>query len=159
MLAGGIDVLEVLVLFLVQLPEHPLDQHLEEPDDGVEGRAQLVRHVGEELRLVVAGRLDLGTLVRDLMEEAGVLYRQCGLGGKRLEDIHDRRRKHAGCLPVEGQAPDDLVLAKQRYGEECPVAEPDERVADAALVSPGLGDVGRRTMGRSGPSAPEESSR
>ena len=47
-----------------------------------------------------------------------------------------------GALPVEGQAADDLILAQQRHGEERPVAGPDERVADAALVGARAGDVG-----------------
>ena len=54
----------------------------------------------------------------------------------------DLRRELAGRLPGQGQAADDLVLAEQGHGEERPVAEPDERVPDAALVGPGLGDVG-----------------
>jgi len=72
-LAGGVDILQVLVLLLVQLAKHPLVQHLGEPDDGVEGGPELVRHVGEELGLVTAGGLKLGALVRDLPEEPGVL--------------------------------------------------------------------------------------
>jgi hypothetical protein len=39
-------------------------------DDGVERGAQLVRHVGQELRLVLAGDLELPTLVRQLAKEA-----------------------------------------------------------------------------------------
>src|SRR4029453_16180501 len=53
MLAGRVDVFQVLVLLIVQLPEHALRQDLGEPDDRVERRAQLVRHVGEELALVL----------------------------------------------------------------------------------------------------------
>ena len=53
------DVLEVLLLFLVDLPEHPFAQHLREADDRVERRSQLVRHVREELALVPAGALEL----------------------------------------------------------------------------------------------------
>jgi hypothetical protein len=53
------DVLEILGLLLVDVAEHLLGQDLREPDDGVERRAQLVRHVGEKLRLVAVGRLEL----------------------------------------------------------------------------------------------------
>ena len=35
------------------------DHHLGQPDDGVERRAQLVAHAGEELRLVLASRFNL----------------------------------------------------------------------------------------------------
>src|SRR5207244_10066034 len=100
-----------------------------EPNDGVEGGAQLVRHVGEELRLVAAGRLELGALVSDLPEEPSVLDGQGGLGGEGLQDVHDFRGKLAGRLPVEGQAADDLVLAEQGYGKERPVTEPDDELS------------------------------
>ena len=36
-----------------------LAQHLGQADDGVERRAQLVAHIGEELRLVLARNLEL----------------------------------------------------------------------------------------------------
>ena len=73
---------EVFVLLLVQLAEHPLRQHLREADDGVQRRAQLVRHVGEELGLVLAGDLELATLVLDLAEQPRVLDREGRLGGE-----------------------------------------------------------------------------
>ena len=57
--ARGEDVLEVLLLLRVDLAEQPLAQHLREADDRVQRRAQLVRHVRQELRLVLAGGLEL----------------------------------------------------------------------------------------------------
>ena len=69
-LPGREDVLEVLVLLLVELAEHPLAQHLGEADDRVQRRAQLVRHVGEELRLVLAGGFELAALLLDLAERS-----------------------------------------------------------------------------------------
>ena len=45
--------------FVVDLAEEPLAQHLREADDRVQRRAQLVRHVREELALVPARRLQL----------------------------------------------------------------------------------------------------
>jgi len=66
MRARGIDVLQVFLLLLVQLAEHAVRQDLGEADDGVERRPQLMRHVGEELGLVLAGDLDLMALVGDL---------------------------------------------------------------------------------------------
>ena len=59
-LARAPDVPEVLELTLVELAEHLVEQHLGEPDDRVERGAQLVRHAGEELRLVAADHLQLG---------------------------------------------------------------------------------------------------
>src|SRR4030095_15403482 len=95
------DVLEVFCLFLVYVPEHLLGEDFREADNGVERRAELVRHVGQELRLVPAGRLELGTLVRDLPEEAGILDGQGRLRGEGLEDLDGLRREFAGYAPVQ----------------------------------------------------------
>ena len=77
--------LQVVVLLLVELAEQALEQHLGEADDRVERRAQLVRHVGEELRLVLVGDLELAALVLDLAEQARVLDRDHRLVGEGLE--------------------------------------------------------------------------
>ena len=58
-------------------------QHLAVADDGVERRAQLVAHVGQELGLVAVGLLELPALVLDLAEEARVLDGQRRLGWRR----------------------------------------------------------------------------
>ncbi len=83
--AGRVDVLEVVVLLFVQLAEQPLEQHLGKADDRVERRAQLVRHVGEELGLVLVGDLELPALVLDLAEQAHVLDRDHRLVGEGLQ--------------------------------------------------------------------------
>ena len=49
------------------------DHHLGQADDGVERRAQLVAHAGEELRLVLARLGELAALLLDLAEQPGVL--------------------------------------------------------------------------------------
>ena len=69
--AGVEDVAEVLLLPVVDVTEHALQQHLGEPDHGVERRAQLVRHAGEELGLVPAGHLQLAGLVAAAPGTAG----------------------------------------------------------------------------------------
>ena len=79
-LSRGVDVLQILVLLLVQLAEHPLAQDLREADDGVQRRPQLVGHVGQELGLVLAGDFELPALVLDLEEQACVLDGQRRLG-------------------------------------------------------------------------------
>src|SRR5262245_42189066 len=56
---GGVNVPPVLFLLLVQLTEHALRQHLGETDNGVEGRPQLVGHVGQachDEQVAVPGR-------------------------------------------------------------------------------------------------------
>jgi len=46
-----------------------LAQHLADANDGVERRAQLVAHIGEELRLVLACFRELPALVLDFIEQ------------------------------------------------------------------------------------------
>ena len=70
-------------------------EHLAVADDGVERRAQLVAHVGQELGLVPVGGLQLAALVLDLPEEAGVLDGQRRLAGEGLEQVDDLRRELA----------------------------------------------------------------
>ena len=91
--ARGQDVLQVLGLLLVHLPEHPLGQHLREAEDRVQRRPQLVGHVGEELGLVAARGLELPALVLDLPEEPSVLDGEGRLGGEGLEQLDDLRRE------------------------------------------------------------------
>jgi len=85
-LAGCVDVLQVLVLLGIQLPEHPLEQHLGEADDRVERRPELVGHVGEELRLVTAGRPQLAIRRLQLGEQPDVLDGDDRLVGEGLEE-------------------------------------------------------------------------
>ena len=59
-----------------------LPQHLGDADDGVERRAQLVAHAGEELRLVLAGDFELAALVLNFVEQPHVLDRDRRLVGE-----------------------------------------------------------------------------
>ena len=59
-----------------------LPQHLADADDGIEGRAQFVAHVGQELRLVLACFRELTALVLDFVEQADVLDGDSSLVGK-----------------------------------------------------------------------------
>ena len=118
MLAGGVDVLEVLVLLVVEVAEHPLDQHLGEADDRVKRGAQLVGHIGEELALVATGRLELLALVLDLVKEPGVLDRQGRLRGERPKQLDRRRRKLAWAVAGHTEAADQVALADHRYRQD-----------------------------------------
>jgi len=42
--------------FAVHLAEHLLDQHFRKADDGIQRRAQLMRHVGQELKILPHAR-------------------------------------------------------------------------------------------------------
>ena len=123
MAAGGENVVGVLGLFLVQLAEQSLTQDFREADDGIERRAQLMRHVGEELRLVPVGGFDLPALVLDLTEQPGVLDRQDGLRGKGLQKIRPLLGQIPDCLSPNRQAAHDLLFAKQRNSEEASITK------------------------------------
>src|SRR6516164_6916442 len=64
-----------------------LAEHLTYADDGVKRRTQLVAHVGEELRLVLARLGELAALRLDFVEQPHVLdrdYRLVGEGRQQL---------------------------------------------------------------------------
>ena len=77
----------------LSVAEHPLEQHVREPDHGVERRAQLVRHAGQELGLVPARHLELARLALELAEQPRVVDRHRGLARERLEQVDGRRRR------------------------------------------------------------------
>ena len=76
-------------------------------EDGIERRAQLVAHIGEELRLVLARDFELPALVLDLMEQARVLDCQHRLGGKGLQQIDRLFGKLAGPFAAHHESADD----------------------------------------------------
>jgi hypothetical protein len=111
-------------LLLVELPEHAVGQDLREPDDGVERRPQLVRHIRQELRLVLAGDFDLAALLGDLLvtglellEQPDVFDSDHCLVGERLEE----RDLFVGEGPdLRAADPDDTErdpVAQERHGE------------------------------------------
>ena len=56
-------------------------------ENGIERRAQLVAHVGEELRFVLARDFELSAFVLDLVEQPRVLDRQHRLRGESLHQV------------------------------------------------------------------------
>ena len=50
--------------------------------DGVKRRAQLMAHIGQELRLVLACLFELSALLLDFVEQADILNGDCGLVGE-----------------------------------------------------------------------------
>jgi GAF domain-containing protein len=59
----------------------------------VQGRAQFVAHIGEELRLVLAGHFELMALDLDFTEQARILNRKHRLRREGLQQIHGRLRE------------------------------------------------------------------
>ena len=96
--------------------------------DGVERRSQLMAHVGQELRLVLAHDLELAALVADLAEQAGVLDRQHGLGGEGLQQVDGVLGKLARRLAAHNQRADDLVGAEERHDQQRAKAGPHHHI-------------------------------
>ena len=75
----GVDQAEEVLAALLYTPQHLADllrhgavnlvhDQLGITQDGIEGSTQLVAHVGEELRLVLAGDFELATTLLELTE-------------------------------------------------------------------------------------------
>src|SRR5437763_749314 len=78
-------------------------------ENGVERRAQLVAHVGEELRFVLAGDFELAALLLDLAKQPRVLDRQHRLIGEGLEQIDGALREFARLLAPHHERTHDLT--------------------------------------------------
>ena len=87
MLAVALDALEHGLRLLRRLAVDAVDDQLGVAEDGVERRAQLVAHVGEELRLVLARLGELAALVLDFVEQPHVLDRDHRLVGERRDQL------------------------------------------------------------------------
>src|SRR5262249_47201948 len=77
----------LLRLFCAE-PRGVRDHHFGQSDDGIERRAKLVAHAGDELRLVLVRLCELATLVLDFVEQPHVLdrdHRLVGEGGHQLD--------------------------------------------------------------------------
>ena len=79
------------------LPSGPIEAFLHQfgvAEDGGERGPQLMAHVGDELRLVLARDLKLAALLGDLLEQARVLDGDDGLVGEGLQqrDLFVRER-------------------------------------------------------------------
>ena len=156
--------LQVLVLLVVELAEHPLEQHLGEADDRVERRAQLVRHVGEELATCAGWRpRAAGSCPRS----RGTAARSGWPGptGWRTSAAARRRAaaKSPGASRLTTSAPTICVLAEQRHGEQRAVAEAQRGRRGRCCRRRRVGDVGdldgSRVIGRAGRPRPRPSER
>ena len=85
--AGAVHALQRLQRLLRAEARRVGDHHLGQPDDGVERRAQLVAHAGDELRLVLARLGELTVLVLDFVEQPHVLDRDHCLVGEGLYQL------------------------------------------------------------------------
>ena len=74
------DVLEVFLLFCVDVAEHALHEDLGKADDRVQRCAELVRHVGEEVGFVPARALELRDRVPEFPRPLGHLLLETVVG-------------------------------------------------------------------------------
>ena len=109
----AVERLEVLLERLGILP-----QHLGDADDGIERGAQLVAHVGEELRLVLARLRKLPALLLDLVEQPRVLDGQHRLRRERLQQLDRALWELARRFAAHHQRSHDLIRAEQRYDQQ-----------------------------------------
>ena len=126
--AGVADVAQVLLLPLVDVAEHALQEHVREPDHGVERRAQLVRHAREELGLVAARDLELERLALQRPEQPRVVDGHGGLAGERLHEVDDAVVEGARHGAPHDEGADDLALPQQRHREDGAPARLPQRV-------------------------------
>ena len=104
------------------------DHHLSEPDDGIERRAQLMAHAGDELRLVLARQFELTALFLHFREQIGVLDGQHGLRREGLQQVDRVLGELAGRLSPDHQHADKPFRAEQRHDEQRSVARPQQNV-------------------------------
>ena len=90
-------------------------------ENGVERRAQLVAHIGEELRLVLARHRELPALVLDLVEQARVLDRQHRLRREGLQEI-DRLLGELSRLLAAHHQRADMLGPEQRNDQQGAIA-------------------------------------
>ena len=93
-------------------------EHLGVADDGVERRPQLVAHVRQELRLVLAGLFELAVRLLELLEQAGVLDGDARPGRRTSRAARSTVGGTAGRLRATStRAPTTRSLAQQRDGD------------------------------------------
>src|SRR5437899_11583276 len=103
MSSGESDVRDVVTLTLIQFRQAGLEEHVGETDDPVERRAQLVRHAGDELALVLAlGREpERQRLARDTGAPLGPDESAQLRGYEIDQSSRDDERAHDGHPPLE----------------------------------------------------------
>src|SRR5262245_3106080 len=89
--------------------------------DGVERLAQLVAHVGQELRLVLARLCKLAALVLDFVEETHVLDRNKGLIGERADQLDLLVTEWLWRISRDCHHPYGISLSQKRDAEYRPI--------------------------------------
>src|SRR6185437_13678226 len=118
MLARAPYVAQVVVLTLVELAKHALQEHLRKADDGVQRCPQLVGHTGQEFRLVPARDFECGALPFQLPVQLRVDQGQRGLAGERLQQVVDLLRDTPWCMAADNHGADDAAFPEHGHGNQ-----------------------------------------
>ena len=116
--AGVANVAEVVLLTVVEVAEHALQQDLGEADDRVQRGAQLVRHAREELGLVLTGDRQLAALAGQLLVQSRVGEGDGRLAGEGGEQVAHLLAERPGSAPADHEGADDVVVAAEWYGDQ-----------------------------------------
>src|SRR6266566_4675640 len=99
-------------------------------EDGIQRRAELVAHVGEEFRFALARDFEFPAFLLDLAEQPCVLDRQHGLIGKGLQQLDRALGKFPWLLAPDHQGADDLTRSQKRNDKNSPIPSADDNVDD-----------------------------
>src|SRR5262249_42599869 len=93
------------------------DHHFGQSNNGIERRAQLVAHAGDEVRLVLTCHLQQAILVLDLIEQPHILDRDNRLVGKGLDQLNLLPTKGPWLCPYHRQDADNNSLAEKWHAD------------------------------------------
>jgi len=140
---------EDLACFGRHLAVEPVDQKFGIAEHGVQRRAQFVTHIGEELRLVLIGDLQLPAALLHLAEQFGIVHGDHRLIGEGLHQADGVRRKIARGPALYDERAEDFLRSDQRQDENRVEAGGAGEFADAMHVGVlQLGDGDRLALER-----------
>ena len=117
--------------------------------DGVERRAQLVAHIGKELRLVLARFFKLPALFLDFIEQAHVLDGNRGLVGKRRDQLDLLIGEWPYLRACQAQKADWDAFAQHWDAENCAEVAQSWRFNQGIFwISLYVGDMNYSTFGQ-----------
>src|SRR5262249_47611653 len=134
---SAVHALQWLLRLFCSEARRVFDHHLGQTDDGIERRAQLVAHAGDELRLVLAGLLELSVFLLDFVEQPHVLDRDGRLVSKRTDQLDLLFGEGSRFGPGQSQDANRDAVAQHRHTEHG--AEPAQLLG----LSPSIFWVGR----------------
>src|SRR5580698_2310640 len=122
MTARTLDLLQVEDEILLAKIGRVFLKDLAVADDGIKRRAQLMTHVGQELRLVLARHFELAALFLGFVEQPRVLDGDDGLIGKALDQSDLLVGKGPDLRPINADGTDQLILFEHWHNENRPRA-------------------------------------